>query len=88
MTEKVIFEFRTKQDEKGLRYEIKYPAEGIAVHAPVRKDFCSPFIPCSSSKRDIKRVCRLRMRSSWQMRKTLDYYERMYEDLYGEEQPQ
>ncbi|MEA3441760.1 MAG: hypothetical protein U9R58_15905 [Chloroflexota bacterium] len=88
MTEKVIFEFRTRQDEKGMRYEIKYPADGIAVHAPAWKDFYPSFLPCSSSKREIKRACRLRLRSRWQMRKTLDFYERMYEDLYGEEQPQ
>lgn len=86
MAEKIIFEFRRTSGESGFQYEISHPAEGITVKvpgkalkgrpAPMHPAFYWMAGPCGAP-------------GSWKksrrrMRKTLDFYESMYNELYGD----
>jgi hypothetical protein len=80
MAERILFEFRTKRDEDGYRFEFR-PGEGELM-------VCGPFSwagwgcrPSTSGWAD-----RAWERSRRTMRETLDAFERMYEDLYGGEE--
>lgn len=92
MAEKVIFEFRARREGDDCVYEIRHPEEGITVQIPAVKRSAGktiphPFfhgLPCMMVP---KRTSRTRKKSRKRMRDTLDFYERIYDELYGGEEP-
>jgi len=93
VAEKVIFEFRARREGDNYCYEIMHPEEGITVQTPAVKRSAGktiphPFfhgLPCRMAP---KRTSRTRKKSRKRMRDTLDFYERIYDELYGEGEPQ
>lgn len=81
MTEKVIFEFRVKHDEEGGGFEVRH-GEDLGFWA-----CCPPHdIPRPPSARWPKPPHSGRDRVRHHMRETLDFFEQMYDDLFGEEE--
>lgn len=83
MVEKVIFQFRARQTDGGTQYEIKHPREGIAVRYPSAMGVCLPFIRWMPSKPARRRARAKKAKSRNHMRRRLDFYEKLYQDMYG-----
>jgi hypothetical protein len=79
MSEKVLFEFRTEENEDGYIFEVKHDKEAFPCWSPsLRKGFF-PRV-----RREMRRRLRKHRRSAKRrMRRNLDFYERVYEELYG-----
>jgi hypothetical protein len=85
MTEKIIFEFRTIQDDEGIGYEIHHPEEGIKVKMPAEAFERWPVPhPCKRRKISKKRMKRMKKRSRKHMRRNLNFLEELYKDIYGD----
>lgn len=80
MTEKVLFEFRSEQSDQGIKYKVRQGEGDFKELKPRKPHFFPPmfFCPLPWHSR------RLKERSRRRMRATLDFYEGMYADLYGE----
>ena len=81
MSEKVLFEFRAEENEDGYSVIVKHDKEALS-------DWCPPIRGhfFRSLKNDLmKGMRRHRRLSKRRMRRGLDFYERMYEELYGSE---
>ena len=79
MSEKVLFEFRAEENEDGYSVVVKHDKEALS-------DWCPPFSGrfFQSLRKDVKRrMRRHRGLSKRRMRRGLNFYERMYEELYG-----
>jgi len=75
MSEKVLFEFRVEEDEDGYTVVFKHDKETFPGWYPaIRKRF---------SERAMKYNRKHHMLSKRRMRRRLDFYEGMYEDIYG-----
>lgn len=74
MSEKVLFEYRSWKDQDGFHYEINGQARENLFHHLAGPRRCAPARrwPHKWHKKMFKH-----------MRGTLDFYERMYADLYG-----
>ena len=81
MSEKVLFEFRAEENEDGYSVIVKHDKEALSDWCPaIRGRFFQ------SLKKDLrKRMRSYRMFSKRRMRRGLNFYERMYEELYGSE---
>jgi hypothetical protein len=79
MSEKVLFEFRAEEKEDGYNVSVKHDKEALSDWCPaIRSRFFQ------SVKRGMtKRMRHYRRFSKRGMRRGLNFYERMYEDLYG-----
>ncbi len=87
MAEKVIFEFRVKRDEDGCGFEVRRGEGRLGVFGPDIGACCPPGgfpgmpqpgpPPGFPPGKD-------RLRNN--MRETLDFFERIYDDLFGEEE--
>jgi hypothetical protein len=79
MSEKVLFEFRAEENEDGYTIFVKHDKEAFPAWCPSIGGRFFPFF-----KEDVvKRLHKYRKFSKRRMRRRLDLYERMYEDLYG-----
>ncbi|MEW5870214.1 MAG: hypothetical protein AB1894_13135 [Chloroflexota bacterium] len=74
MTEKVLFEYRSWKDQDGFHYTINGQA---------REDFSHCLAGQRRYARSPRRVQKRHKKMLKHMRGTLDFYERMYTDLYG-----
>ncbi len=97
MTERIIFEFRALEGEQGTRFEFSHADETMADPGPFIFHCCpgshfgcgfhvtaagagpGPFPGARSGVRGRRR------RRREDMRGTLDFFMRMYRDLYGDE---
>ena len=79
MEEKVLFEFRVEETEDGYTFAVRHDKEAFPHWCPPIKR--GSF---SRSRRGMMRHLRRHRKSAkrW-MRRNLDFYERMYEELYG-----
>jgi hypothetical protein len=85
MTEKVIFELRREQSEDGIRYKVRRGDGDFKVLKPHKRGFHPPMLFCPMPWMKMPwHSRRLRNKSRRRMRATLDFYEQMYADLYGE----
>ena len=85
MTEKVIFELRAEPSEEGTRYKVRRGDGDFKILKPSKRGFRPPILFCPVPwVRGPWRSRRLRNKSRRRMRATLDFYEQMYDDLYGE----
>ena len=85
MAERILFEFCTKRDEDGYRFEFRPGGGEGVVCGPFSWVGCGPgFGPCGPWWAEW--ADRAWERSRRKMRETLDSFERMYEDLYGGEE--
>jgi hypothetical protein len=79
MSEKVLFEFRTEENEEGYSVVVKQDKEALSEWCPVTSGgFFQAF-----KKDAIKRIRMHRKFSKRRMRRGLNFYERMYEELYA-----
>jgi hypothetical protein len=79
MSEKVLFEFRAEENEDGYSIIVKRDKEALS-------DWCPPIRGrfFQSLKNDLRKGMRRHRRlSKRRMRRGLNFYERMYEELYG-----
>jgi hypothetical protein len=79
MSEKVLFEFRAEENEDGYNVIVKHDKEALS-------DWCPPIRGrfFQSLRKDVKkRMHRHRRLSKRRMRRGLNFYERMYGELYG-----
>lgn len=84
MAEKVIFEFHAENGESGYGFGFKQGMDGCMVFAPFDLACCrSMFIPGMPSAGGPRRYHRLRDKTRRRIGETLDFFERMYDDLYG-----
>jgi hypothetical protein len=82
MSEKVIFEARVEETDDGYNYVFKHDKETFGESAPA---FMKRFFPFSgkgpwAGMRKFRRLARRRMR------RRLDFFERVYDELYGLEE--
>lgn len=79
MGEKILLEFRVEENEDGYTFEVKHDKEMFPFWFPSFKR--SSF---SRSRREImRRLRKHRKFAKRRMRRNLDFYERMYEELYS-----
>lgn len=87
MAEKVIFEFRARRDEDGCGFEVRHGQGHFTVLGPDIGACCRPGgIPGGPRAGGARRSHRRSDKVRSHMRETLDFFERMYEDLFGEEE--
>ena len=81
MSEKVLFEFRVEETEDGYNYVVNHDKETFGESGPYfLRRFFSPMKKGSRKRfRKFRKVARRRMR------RRLDYFERVYDELYGPE---
>ncbi|OGO18370.1 MAG: hypothetical protein A2Z14_15485 [Chloroflexi bacterium RBG_16_48_8] len=79
MSEKVLFEFRAEEDEDGYTFVVKHDKEAIPAWCPAIKNRSFP----SLKEGAMKRFRKYRTLSKRRMRRRLNFFERMYEELYG-----
>ncbi len=85
MAEKVIFEFRAEEGEDGYRFEFRNPDLDCMGLTPFLMSCCQTapmgglFGGRASSKHS-------RAKARRRMRNTLDFFQKMYDDLYGEDE--
>lgn len=86
MAEKVIFEFRVKRDEDDCRFEVRRGEGCLSAFGPDIGACCPPEgfhgMPQPGPPPGFP-PGKHRLRHN--MRETLDFFERMYDDLFGEE---
>ena len=79
MSEKVLFEFRAEENDDGYTFVVKHDKETFPSWGP---SIIKRFLP--SCKEDaMERLRKHRKLSRRRMRRTLDFYETMYGELYG-----
>lgn len=85
MTEKVLFEFRSEQSDQGTKYKVRRGEGDFKELKPHISGFFPPMLFCPMPWM-VKpwHSRRLKEKSRRRMRATLDFYEQMYADLYGE----
>lgn len=81
MSEKVIFEFRVEEDEDGYDYVFKHDKETFGESGPA---FMKRFLSFSG-KGPGKRVRKFRTLAKRRMRRRLDFFEKVFDELYGQE---
>ena len=81
MSEKVIFEFRVDEKEDGYTYVFKHDKEALGEWGP---SLMQRFLP-SFAKGVGKRLEIHRNLSKRRMRRRLDFFEKVYEELYSQE---
>ena len=81
MSEKVIFEFRVEETEDGFNYVFNHDKETFGEAGPA---FMKRFIQ-SSGEGPGKRIRKFRKLAKRRMRKRLDFFEKVYGELYGQE---
>ena len=81
MSEKVIFEFRVEETEDGFNYVVNHDKETFGEAGPA---FMKRFLPFSSHGPS-KRLKKYRKFAKRRMRKRLDFFEKVYGELYGQE---
>jgi hypothetical protein len=81
MSEKVLLEFRAEEIEDGYSVFVKHDKEALSDWCPAIRSYFF-----QSLKKDLrKRMHNYRRFSKRRMRRGLNFYERMYEELYGSE---
>jgi len=84
MADKVIFEMRAKKVNNQYQYRIRHPQEGITVTFDVN-GICQPvFHNCARKNMRCLRNHRISDKARRHMRRTLDFYEELYSQLYNE----
>ena len=83
MAERVIYEFRARQTDDGVQYEIKHPGGGKAVRYPSVLGICPPFFRWMPARSARRRARAMKAKSRNHMRRRLDFYEKLYQDMYG-----
>ena len=81
MSEKVIFEVRVEETEDGYNYVFKHDKETFGESGP---DFMKRFFPVSGLGPG-KKFRKFRKRAKRRMRRRLDFFEKVYDELYGKE---
>jgi len=81
MSEKVIFEFRVEETEDGFTYVFNHDKETFGEQGPA---FMKRFFS-ASAKGPGKRVRKFRKLAKRRMRKRLDFFEKVYSELYDQE---
>ena len=85
MAEKVIFEFRAESNEKRIRYKYRRGDGDYKVLNPPRRSYHPPMLFCPVPWVRGPWISRRRRdKTRRRMRATLDFYEQMYDELYGE----
>ncbi len=85
MAEKVIFEFRAQRAEEGYQYEVRRGKKRFTVSKPFERECCPPVFVCfGPGIKSQNWSRRIRDDSRRRMRETLDFFEGLYDDLYGE----
>jgi hypothetical protein len=87
MAEKVIFEFRADRDESSCRFEFGHDMDDWPFGPSIRA--CCEVISVAGVPHTgmPRRSRRSRDKARHPMRETLDLFERMYDDLFGQEEP-
>ena len=85
MADKVIYEMRVERVNNRYQYRIRHPQEGLTVSFPAGGKCRPVFFPVMRKKVMRLRNRRMREKSRQHMRRTLDFYEELYDQLYGEE---
>jgi hypothetical protein len=81
MSEKVLFEFRVEETDDGYNYVFKHDKETFGEAGPAFiKRFFSP--SGESPRKGIYRFGKLAQR---RMRRRLDFFEKVYDELYSDE---
>jgi hypothetical protein len=87
MAEKVIFEFRVTDDEKGRGFCVRHDGDCAEVFAPILVTGCQegpvPWVDFSPSSR---RHHRNKQKARRHTRHTLDFFERVYDDLFRDKE--
>lgn len=85
MAEKVIFEFRGSNGEGGFEFGIMHGMDGCMVDPPPGLAcYQSMFFHGMRRSRGSRRANHFRDKTRRRIGETLDFFERMYDDLYGE----
>jgi hypothetical protein len=79
MSEKVLFEFRAEENEDGYTFAVKHDKDAFPFLFPFMRGRLSP----AAREKMAKRWQRFHKFSKRRMRRKLNFYERMYEDLYS-----
>jgi len=87
MAEKVIFEFRADRDERSCGFEFGHDMDDWPFGPSILA--CCEVIGVAGMPHTgrPRRSRRNRDRVRHPMRETLDFFERMYDDLFGQEEP-
>ena len=81
MAEKVIFELRVRREKDGYGFEVRHGED----HFTLLGLDIGPCCPLGDMPGESNRQQRDRDKVRHQMRETLDFFEQMYDDLFGEQ---
>lgn len=81
MSEKVLFEFKAEETDDGYTYVFKHDKETFGDAGP---SFLKRFFG-SSSRGPSRRFGKFRRMARRRMRRRLDFFENVYDELYGPE---
>jgi hypothetical protein len=84
MEEKVIFEYRAERNEDGYHYVMRRADQRLEIKSTLPLERFAEGHPARWAKR-LHRMGHHAGRSRRAVRKTLDTFERMYRDIYGDE---
>jgi len=84
VTEKVLFEMHSLSEGDQIVYEIRHPQEGIEVKIREVRRCNSPLCSSFHGRRRYGKLRRKREDSRRQLRRTLDFYERLFDELYDD----
>jgi hypothetical protein len=84
MAEKVLFEIRGLENEEGYSFTCRHGQVVLSTCGPFFWRCLIPFVRAGTSKSDLNKWAQsLRKHSRRSVRRTLDSFEKMYDEIYG-----